>query len=152
MGNEMKVKWQLAGLVDGLFKVVAGSDIKAGDEVCICYGGSPHRPDGCGGDCVGDGAWNNSQYLQRYGFVDTSLGTTMVDGKWLVSAEAACIRDALAKTTIAEDKAVLDDGSLPSEHRFAVEYRLHLKRALAAQREAEAQQAKAELAKAAASA
>ena len=23
-------------------------------QIRICYGGSPFRPDGCGGDCVGD--------------------------------------------------------------------------------------------------
>jgi len=140
--HRLRVKWTLEGMFDGLFKVVAGSDISAGDEVRICYGGSPHRPDGCGGDCAGDIAWTNDQYLQRYGFVDRSLGTTMVDGKWLVTDEAAEVREALAQTSIAEDEALLEDSKLSVAAREAVGFRLHLKRALRAQEQADAASAK----------
>lgn len=139
--HNFRVLWTLHGEFGGLFKVVAGSAIKRGEEIRICYGGKPGRPDGCGGDCAGDIAWTNDQYLQRYGFVDTSLGTTMVDGKWLVSEEAVAIREALAQTTAEADEALLSkagDGALCSAARTAVVFRLHLKRALAAQRQSEA--------------
>mmetsp|Transcript_34577 Transcript_34577/g.79032 ORF Transcript_34577/g.79032 Transcript_34577/m.79032 type:complete len:447 (+) Transcript_34577:73-1413(+) len=134
--HRLRVLWTL-DVFDGLFKVVAGSNITAGEEIRICYGGSPHRPDGCGGDCAGDIAWTNDQYVQRYGFVDRSLGTTMVDGKWLVTEDAATVRDALEKTSIAEDEALLDSSDLSEAARTAVGFRVHLKRALKAQREAE---------------
>lgn len=29
-------------------------------QIRICYGGSPFRPDGCGGDCIGDMAGHSS--------------------------------------------------------------------------------------------
>mmetsp|Transcript_8652 Transcript_8652/g.15560 ORF Transcript_8652/g.15560 Transcript_8652/m.15560 type:complete len:450 (-) Transcript_8652:55-1404(-) len=134
--HRLRVVWTL-DVFDGLFKVVAGSNIVSGDEIRICYGGSPHRPDGCGGDCAGDIAWTNDQYLQRYGFVDRSLGTTMVDGKWLVTDDAAEVREALAQTSIAEDEASLESSELSEAARAALGFRLHLKLALQAQREAD---------------
>jgi hypothetical protein len=135
--HKFRVKWQLADGFDGTFKVVAGAAIKKGDEIRICYGGSPYKADGCGGDCVGDFALTNEAYLQRYGFVDKSIGTTMVDGKWLVSEEAAAVREALAQTTVDADEALARE-SAPIAARTALEFRAHLKRALAAQRAAEA--------------
>lgn len=133
----LKVVWQLEGLSDGRFKVVAGNAVNAGEEVRICYGGNPYRADGCGGDCKGDSAWTNDQYLQRYGFHDTSIGTLMTDGKWLVSEETAPIREALEQTTVAEDETLLAATDLPVAARAAVGYRLSLKRALVAQRAAD---------------
>lgn len=136
--HKFKVRWNLHGEFSGLFKVVAGAAVKQGDEVCICYGGNPYRTEGCGGECSGDMAWTNEQYLQRYGFVDTSFGTTMVDGRWLVTEAASSVRDALSQTSAAEDEALLAEGQLSSAARTAVQLRLHLKRALVAQREVEA--------------
>lgn len=146
--HHLKVKWTLHGLTDGLFKVVAGSQIKAGEEICICYGGNPYRPDGCGGDCEGDVAWTNKQYIQRYGFVDKSLGTTMVDGKWLVTDDAAEVRSALEQSSLEDDEALLADVSLSTPARVALDFRCHLKRALAAQRAGDAALAQAKAAKA----
>lgn len=141
--HSFKVRWQLSdGPVDALFKVVAGSAVKKGEEVRICYGGSPYRPDGCGGDCHGDIAWTNANYLQRYGFIDESIGTTMVDGKWLVTDAAAPVREALSETTVEADEALLASSNLSPAARVAVSLRRHLKRALAAQRAAEAQAVK----------
>ncbi|CAK9027390.1 unnamed protein product [Durusdinium trenchii] len=144
--HTMKVRWNLDGYVDAVFKVIAGSPIKKGEEVRICYGGSPFRPDGCGGDCVGDLALTNAQYLMRYGFVDGCMGTTMVDGKWLVKDESESIRESLAKTTVQEDDELLSS-SLPLSAQTALEFRRHLKVALKAQQEADALAAKAEAAK-----
>lgn len=141
--HRLRVRWTLQGPVDALFTVVAGSNIKQGEEVRICYGGSPFRPDGCGGDCHGDVALTNLQYLQRYGFVDDCFGTTMVDGKWLVKDDAAAVRDALAHTSLEVDEQLLSDSSLSAASRTAVLFRRHLKRALRAQQEADAQAAKA---------
>jgi len=132
--HNFKVRWNLHGVFEGTFKVVAGSSVKKGEEVRICYGGSPHRPDGCDGDCKGDVAWTNDQYLQRYGFVDTSIGSTMVDGKFLNSDRGAPVREALAQTSPEEDEVLLKDSSLSVGARTAVSFRLHLKRALAAQK------------------
>lgn len=143
----MKVRWDLEGYVSAVFKVIAGSPIKKGDEIRICYGGSPFRPDGCGGDCTGDIALTNAMYLQRYGFVDECFGTTMVDGKWLVSKEAADIPEALAQTSLQEDEAMLAADGNSAATRTAVRFRAHLKRALCAQREADARAAAAQEAK-----
>jgi len=145
--HTMKVRWNLEGYVDAVFKVIAGSPIKKGEEIRICYGGSPFRPDGCGGDCVGDMALTNAQYLMRYGFVDGCMGTTMVDGKWLVKTEADSIRESLAETSVAEDDEMLSDSSLPLSAQTALQFRRHLKIALKAQQEADAMAAKAEAAK-----
>eukprot|EP00913_Durusdinium_trenchii_P006982 g6567.t1 len=128
--HTMKVRWNLDGYVDAVFKVIAGSPIKKGEEVRICYGGSPFRPDGCGGDCVGDLALTNAQYLMR----------------WLVKDESESIRESLAKTTVQEDDELLSS-SLPLSAQTALEFRRHLKVALKAQQEADALAAKAEAAK-----
>jgi len=136
--HAMKVRWQMEGHFNGVFKLVAGAPIKAGEEIYLSYGGNPWRAEGCGGDCAGDVAWNNLAYLQRYGFVETSLGTTMVDGKWLVSEEAASTRKALEATSIEEDEAMLSDESWSPAARVAISFRLHLKRALSAQLASEA--------------
>lgn len=133
----MKVTWQLEGMSDGIFKVVAGAPIKAGDEIFICYGGNPYRDEGCGGDCKGDIAWTNDQYMMRYGFPDQSIGTMMVDGKWLASEECASIREALAQTALEEDEAQLNADGLSTAVRAAVGFRVALKRALRAQQEAD---------------
>lgn len=134
--HAFKVRWNLHGVFEGTFKVVAGSPVKKGEEICICYGGSPGRPDGCDGDCKGDVAWTNDQYLQRYGFVDSSIGSTMVDGRWLTSDAAAPVREALAQTSVEEDEALLKDESLSVAARAAIEFRVHMKRALVAGQEA----------------
>eukprot|EP00929_Paragymnodinium_shiwhaense_P120327 TRINITY_DN92268_c0_g1_i1.p1 TRINITY_DN92268_c0_g1~~TRINITY_DN92268_c0_g1_i1.p1 ORF type:complete len:532 (-),score=139.57 TRINITY_DN92268_c0_g1_i1:330-1844(-) len=136
--HKFRAKWQLAGVSDGAFKVVAGSDVKKGEEVTVCYGGDPYRPEGCGGDCHGDVAWTNDQYVQRYGMVDKSMGTMMVDGKWLVSEAAAPVREALQASTASEDETALASGDLTPIERLAVDFRLSLKTALVAQRAAEA--------------
>lgn len=145
--HRMKVRWNLESYVTAVFTVIAGSPIKKGEEIRICYGGSPFRPDGCGGDCTGDIALTNVQYLQRYGFVDQCFGTTMVDGKWLVSDEAAGIPEALAQTSLQEDEAMLAAENTSAAVRTAVRFRAHLKRALGAQREADARAASAQEAK-----
>lgn len=138
--HRFRVRWQLADGFDGVFKVVAGAAVAKGEEIRICYGGSPYRADGCGGDCVGDFALTNEAYLQRYGFVDKSLGTTMVDGKWLASEEATEVRESLAQTSAEADEEALvaasagDGASASIGTRTALDFRLHLKRALAAQR------------------
>merc|ERR1712226_940222 len=75
--HKFRASWQLQGESDGTFKVVAGEPIKQGEEVTVCYGGDPYRPEGCGGDCTGDVAWTNDQYVQRYGMIDPSIGTMM---------------------------------------------------------------------------
>eukprot|EP00933_Yihiella_yeosuensis_P050809 TRINITY_DN48607_c0_g1_i2.p1 TRINITY_DN48607_c0_g1~~TRINITY_DN48607_c0_g1_i2.p1 ORF type:complete len:494 (+),score=123.55 TRINITY_DN48607_c0_g1_i2:124-1605(+) len=144
--HRMKVRWDLEGYVTANFRVVAGSPIKKGEEVRICYGGSPFRPDGCGGDCAGDVALTNLQYLQRYGFVDECFGTTMVDGKWLVGKgdEATGVSEALSQTKQEEDEELLSDRSLSVAARTAVQFRLHLKRALLAQQQADAKAAETE--------
>lgn len=141
--HRFRVTWNLHGAFYGLFKVVAGAPVRKGEEVTICYGGNPHRTEGCSGECSADVAWTNDQYLQRYGFVDTSIGSTMVDGRWLASDAAARVREALARSSAQEDKALLRQGGLSAGGRAAVSFRLHLKRALAAQREAQARRAAA---------
>ncbi|CAE7202584.1 RBCMT [Symbiodinium sp. CCMP2592] len=145
--HEMRVRWTLAGLVTATFKVVARSPIKKGEEIRICYGGNPFRPDGCGGDCTGDMALTNAAYLQRYGFVDDCFGTTMVDGKWLVKPESEPIRESLVETSAEEDEKLLSDGSLSIPAKTAIQFRRQLKIALKAQQEADALKAKAEAAK-----
>eukprot|EP00434_Breviolum_minutum_P044194 symbB.v1.2.039443.t1/scaffold6568.1/size17006/3 len=92
-------------------------------------------------------ALTNAQYLMRYGFVDGCMGTTMVDGKWLVKTEAESIRESLAETSVAEDDEMLSDSSLPLSAQTALQFRRHLKIALKAQQEADAMAAKAEAAK-----
>uniref|UniRef100_A0A7S4RQZ3 SET domain-containing protein n=1 Tax=Alexandrium monilatum TaxID=311494 RepID=A0A7S4RQZ3_9DINO len=141
--HKFKVLWTLNPEYDGLFKVVAGGSIKKGEEIRICYGGNPYRTEGCGGDCVGDMAWTNEQYLQRYGFIDTSVGTTIVDGRWLVSEAAAPVCEALERTGAEEDDALLAGDALSPGARAAVGFRRHLKRALVAQREVQAARAAA---------
>ncbi|OLP96649.1 Ribulose-1,5 bisphosphate carboxylase/oxygenase large subunit N-methyltransferase, chloroplastic [Symbiodinium microadriaticum] len=145
--HEMRVRWTLQGLVTATFKVVARSPIKKGEEIRICYGGDPFRPDGCGGDCTGDMALTNAAYLQRYGFVDDCFGTTMVDGKWLVKPESEPIRESLAATSAEEDEKLLSDSSLSIPAKTAIQFRRQLKIALKAQQEADALKAKAEAAK-----
>lgn len=131
------VSWTLDGLADARFTVVAGSQIRKGEEVRICYGGSPFPPDG--GDIDDDDldvALTNQEYLQRYGFADTCFGNKIVDGKWLVKDEAAVVRDALARTSLEEDEQLLSDSSLSAASRTAVLFRQHLKRALQLQQKA----------------
>lgn len=125
------VSWTLDGRADARFTVVAGSQIRKGEEVRICYGGSPFPPDG--GDIDDDDldvALTNQEYLQRYGFADTCFGNKIVDGKWLVKDEAAVVRDALARTSLEDDEQLLSDSSLSAASRTAVLFRQHLKRAL----------------------
>uniref|UniRef100_A0A7S1MCX7 SET domain-containing protein n=1 Tax=Alexandrium catenella TaxID=2925 RepID=A0A7S1MCX7_ALECA len=136
--HQFKVTWTLNPEYDGLFKVVAGRKIEKGEEVRICYGGNPYRAEGCGGECSGDVAWTNEQYLMRYGFFDTSVGTTIVDGRWLVTEAAAPVREALERTTAEEDGALLAGEGLSAAARMAVSFRRHLKRALVAQRQVQA--------------
>ena len=139
--HRFRVLWTLNPEYDGLFKVVAGAPIKKGEEVFICYGGNPNRPEGCGGDCTGDIPWNNGQYIQRYGFHCRNLGTLMVDGKWLWedTEDMSEVREALTQTAQQEDEALLKDESLSPGSRTAIEYRLWLKRAQEAQKESAAQ-------------
>jgi SET domain len=142
----------LTGRADpgGLLKVVAGTAIRAGDDVTICYGG---------------GMSGNDAFLAEYGFLDTTSSSTgtnnPVDGYSLVAhallgttTSAAGRRSvaagrswsrpdrerslaALRATTMAQDEEALvqlaeqQDNSETASLRTAIQYRLGVKRAMA---------------------
>lgn len=115
----------------GELKVVAGANIKEGEQINICYGG---------------GMAGNDRFIQDYGFLDVGDGTayTMVAqqllgkrrvlegigaGRLMLEADREKTLNELRSTTIDEDTIALDKESDPAL-RAAFSYRLGVKRAL----------------------
>ena len=122
----------------GSLKVVAGADIKAGDQINIGYGGSVE---------------GNDRFIQDYGFLDSggSLELGKNKGKELIIPEAYKIvarkllgkgrvrmsvaeeekmLDAIQATTLDDDIALLASGKVTNnDERMALEYRIGVKRA-----------------------
>ena len=122
----------------GSLKVVAGADIKAGDQINIGYGGSVE---------------GNDRFIQDYGFLDSggSLELGKNKGKQLIIPEAYKIvarkllgkgrvrmsvaeeekmLDAIQATTLDDDIALLASGKVTNnDERMALEYRIGVKRA-----------------------
>jgi SET domain len=145
----------LTGRADagGQLKVVAGTAIRAGDDVTICYGG---------------GVSGNDAFLAEYGFLDTTtssntntgttgnpvdgyslvaqalMGTTAPAGRRAAASGRSWSRPdrerslaALQATTMAQDEEALlqlaeqQDSTEAASLRTAIQYRLGVKRALA---------------------
>jgi hypothetical protein len=116
----------------GELKVVAGSTVKEGEQINICYGG---------------GMAGNDRFIQDYGFLDTSdngKAYTMVAeqmlgkrrivegigaGKLMSEPDVKRTLDALRSTTIEQDEKLLADTADP-QLRAAYRYRLGVKKAL----------------------
>lgn len=116
----------------GELKVLAGSTVKEGEQINICYGG---------------GMAGNDRFIQDYGFLDTSDNAqayTMVAqqlvgkrrivegigaGKLMSEPDMQRTLDALRSTSIEQDEKLLADTSDP-QMRAAYRYRLGVKKAL----------------------
>jgi SET domain len=144
----------LTGRADagGLLKVMAGTLVRAGDDVTICYGGG--------------GVSGNDAFLAEYGFLDTTtstntgmagnpvdgyslvahalLGTTTAAGRRSPAVSRSWSRHdrerslaALQATTMAQDEEALVQLAKQPNHseaaslQTAIQYRLGVKRALA---------------------
>jgi SET domain len=117
----------------GELKVVAGSNVKEGDAVNICYGG---------------GLAGNDRFIQDYGFLDNGndhkaynmvaqqlLGKRRIvegvgAGRLLSEPDRMKAMEALSQTTIQEDEALLQSHTDPSM-KAALSYRIGVKQALA---------------------
>jgi hypothetical protein len=116
----------------GELKVVAGANVKAGDQINICYGG---------------GMAGNDRFLQDYGFIDTSdkemaflmvaqqlLGKRNIlegssAGRKISEADREATLEQLRKTTMQEDAQLLESEKDPAL-RSTYQYRLGVKKAL----------------------
>ena len=116
----------------GELKVVAGATVKAGDQINICYGG---------------GMAGNDRFLQDYGFLDTSSNNMAFDmvaqqilgkrrilegagsGRLMSSIDQEKTLSELRSTTMEEDQAALESSS-DLDMRFAIQYRMGVKKAL----------------------
>ena len=117
----------------GELKVVAGSAVKAGEQINICYGG---------------GVAGNDRFLQDYGFLDSDkeayemvaqqlLGKRRLleganAGKTMLSADREEALKILRSTKMEEDAGILDS-SADQAVKSAIEYRLGVKTALSKQ-------------------
>ena len=120
----------------GRLKVVAGVNVRAGDQINICYGA---------------GVAGNDRFIQDYGFLDDSdeayqlvaqqlLGKIRIQeganvGKFLPEEDREKALQALRATTMAEDKDALERASGGDDNSSmavlsATDYRLRLKQAL----------------------
>jgi len=105
------------GMVQGtntiMLCVVAGDDIKEGEEVVFAYGA---------------GMIGSDRMIQDYGFLDqaTSRNTDAI----LVKSADESVRQALQATTVEEDKALLQSGGLSPNEVLAVQFRIALKESL----------------------
>ncbi|GKY93395.1 hypothetical protein MPSEU_000307100 [Mayamaea pseudoterrestris] len=113
----------------GRLRVVAGSMIKAGTPVNICYG-----------------AETNDRFIQDYGFLDTTtpqgfrlLAQQLVGkmrmrelGRLVTISDVDRDRtlERLRETTMAEDEALLQRQDLDAQMRLTIEFRWRLKQAL----------------------
>ena len=121
----------------GMLKVVAGIDVKKGDQINIGYGG---------------GVEGNDRFIQDYGFLDTGgslegsknkgipeaykIIAKKLLGKGRVRMSAAeqeqCV-DALQETSLDEDEKLLSSVTvLKNDERMALEYRVGVKKAYSA--------------------
>ena len=121
-------------MAGGVLKVVAGIDVKKGDQINIGYGG---------------GVEGNDRFIQDYGFLDTGgslegsknkgipeaykIVAKKLLGKGRVRMSAAeqeqCV-DALQETSLDDDEKLLSSGTvLKSDERMALEYRVGVKKA-----------------------
>jgi hypothetical protein len=116
----------------GELKVVAGANVKAGEQINICYGG---------------GMAGNDRFLQDYGFIDTSdkemaflmvaqqlLGKRNIlegssAGRKISEADREATLEQLRKTTMQEDARLLECETDPAL-RSTYQYRLGVKKAL----------------------
>ena len=116
----------------GELKVVAGSPVKEGSAINICYGG---------------GQAGNDRFIQDYGFLDTSENNrafTMVaqqimgkrrlmegagSGRFMSAPDKELNLKALRSTSIEEDEQLLAASTQP-DLRAAYQYRLGVKKAL----------------------
>lgn len=123
----------------GLLKVVAGTNLEAGDQVTICYGG---------------GVAGNDRFLQDYGFLDDFassdasstfnpteaydivarqvLGQQRTEGGASISlSDRGRILEALEESTVEEDELLLLQQKIEEEDvKAAVRFRIGVKRAL----------------------
>ena len=117
----------------GELKVVAGSAIKDGDAINICYGG---------------GMAGNDRFIQDYGFLDSGSDEKAYDmvaqqllgkrrivegvgaGRFISEKDRQDTMDALGQTTIEQDSKLLDNETDVSM-RNALSYRIGVKKALA---------------------
>jgi hypothetical protein len=108
--HELQVKRVASGL---LLTVVAGAEIRPGDEVSFVYGG---------------GTLGSDRFIQDYGFLDADH-TRSLDRR-LVEGQPERVREALKATSADEDRVLLSsDGGkklTPSE-ALAIQFRLGLK-------------------------
>jgi len=111
-------------------RVVAGANVKAGEQVNICYGG---------------GVAGNDRFIQDYGFLDSSkeafdivaqqiMGKRRIQegasaGKTMSAVDRDNTLGRLRDTTKAEDKATMESTS-DAAVRAAIEYRLGVKESL----------------------
>jgi len=116
----------------GELKVVAGSAVKEGDPINICYGG---------------GMAGNDRFLQDYGFLDTSSNNAAYDmvaqqilgkrrivegvgaGRLMSASDRQNTIDQLKKTTVEEDRNLLERETNPSLIA-AYNYRIGVKNSL----------------------
>jgi hypothetical protein len=122
----------------GELKVVAGSPLKEGDAVNICYGG---------------GVAGNDRFIQDYGFLDSGmdgndniaaynmvaqqiLGKRRIvegigAGRFMSEADRKGTLEALKQTSIEEDTQLLDKVTDDIAMASAYQYRIGVKKALA---------------------
>ena len=119
----------------GELKVVAGSLVKPGDAINICYGG---------------GMAGNDRFIQDYGFLDTSSPLAyrfvaqqlvgkrrMVEGananRFMTPTDMDDALTALRRTTMAQDEALLQEETTATTDpsiQSAIQFRLGVKKEL----------------------
>jgi hypothetical protein len=104
-------KHYLTGRTDGMLRVVAGSPVKAGEQIFIMYGTE---------------GTSNVEFVAHYGFHDPSSTAAAADA--VVVSQAPKMIPALSHTTIEEDEALLA-ANPPYQEQLALKLRLSLKRA-----------------------
>eukprot|EP00542_Grammatophora_oceanica_P014583 CAMPEP_0194052200 /NCGR_PEP_ID=MMETSP0009_2-20130614/44457_1 /TAXON_ID=210454 /ORGANISM="Grammatophora oceanica, Strain CCMP 410" /LENGTH=418 /DNA_ID=CAMNT_0038699675 /DNA_START=62 /DNA_END=1318 /DNA_ORIENTATION=+ len=118
------------GGVGAELKVVAGSNVRAGDQINICYGG---------------GVAGNDRFVQDYGFLDSETAFNIVAqqilgrrrlvegtnaGRTIASVDKEASIKALEMTSISQDEALLEIEKDPAT-KSAISYRMGVKKALA---------------------
>ena len=93
--------------------VVAGGDISEGEEVTFTYGG---------------GMLGSDRMIQDYGFLDP-VATKKADAR-IVKAYEQSVQEALKATSLEEDRALLQSGTLTPNEELAVRFRVALKEAV----------------------
>ncbi|OSX70786.1 hypothetical protein BU14_0668s0007 [Porphyra umbilicalis] len=100
----------------GVFQLIAGAPVAAGEEVCLVYGGSAML--------------GNDRLLMDYGFVNGDGGSNFACDLRALLAAVQGVKGGFS-TSLADDEAALAGGGLSPAMRQVVSFRVAIKRCLA---------------------